>query len=179
MDQPLTLFPDAPEVTIARLLAGDHRSTVATAESCTGGNIAGRMTSVAGSSAYFLGGIVAYDNTIKSRVLGVPESIIESYGAVSEQCAKAMAECARALFDTDYAVASTGIAGPGGGSRVKPVGLVFIGVSSPAATVVTQHNFAGDRRSVVDHATAAALQALLSAIERHQGSSRSIQDRKS
>ncbi len=167
LDQPRLLFPDAPETIIAQLLGGEGNATIATAESCTGGNIAARLTSVAGSSNYFLGGIIAYDNAVKTRVLGVPESVISSYGAVSEQCARAMAEGARALFETDVAVASTGIAGPGGGTRTKPVGLVFIGVATPGSTTVRQFDFSGDRRGIVDEATSEALKALQSAIESH------------
>jgi len=168
LDRPLSLFPDAPEVVIAQLLGGEGSPTIATAESCTGGNIAARITSLAGSSSYFLGGLVAYDNQVKVNLLGVPEQIIASYGAVSEQCARAMAEGARTLFQTDFAVATTGIAGPGGGTRTKPVGLVFIGVASAAETIVTQFNFSGDRRSVVDQATTEALKSLQSLIERNQ-----------
>ncbi|MBX3071476.1 MAG: nicotinamide-nucleotide amidohydrolase family protein [Thermomicrobiales bacterium] len=143
------------------MLSGDSRVSIATAESCTGGNIAARITSIAGSSAYFQGGVVAYDNRVKTALLGVPAEIIERYGAVSQQCAQAMAEGARTLFDVEIAVASTGIAGPGGGTRTKPVGLVYVGVATASATNIQQFTFTGDRRAVVDQATDAALSALV------------------
>jgi nicotinamide-nucleotide amidase len=100
--------------------------TVATAESCTGGLVAKKLTDVPGSSAYFLGGVVSYSNALKERLLGVPKQDIEAYGAVSGQVAAAMAAGARERLGADCAVATTGIAGPGGGSAEKPVGLVYI-----------------------------------------------------
>lgn len=170
MDQTFPLFPEPAEVTISRLLADDASVTISTAESCTGGNIAGRITSIAGSSAYFHGGLVAYDNEIKIRVLGVPEDIIRQFGAVSEQCARAMASGAAELFRTNFAVASTGIAGPGGGTRTKPVGLVYIGTYGPEGIAVNEFHFSGDRRSIVDQATTEALNALAAAIEQYRSS---------
>ncbi len=164
MDQSLPLFPESPEITLSRQLGAGNGATVATAESCTGGAIAGRITSVAGSSAYFLGGLVAYDNDIKIRLLGVPSDIIERHGAVSEQCARLMAEGARKLFESDLAVASTGIAGPDGGTSTKPVGLVYISVATAESTSVQEFRFSGDRRAVVDQATDAALTALVAEV---------------
>ncbi len=170
MDQTLPLFPESTEVTINHLLADDDSVTISTAESCTGGNIAGRITSVAGSSSYFHGGLVAYDNEIKIRVLGVPEAIIRQFGAVSEQCAEAMASGAAELFRTTFAVSSTGIAGPGGGTRTKPVGLVYIGTYGPNGIDIREFHFSGDRRSIVDQSTAEALKALATAIEQYRSS---------
>ena len=105
--------------------------TVATAESCTGGLIAKSITDIAGSSAVLAGGMVTYTNRIKTRVLGVDASIIEEHTEVSHACAKAMAERAKALFGTDYALSATGYAGPGGGTEKDPTGTVYIGIATP------------------------------------------------
>jgi len=156
---------DAPEVALNRLLTGSVRSRITTAESCTGGNVAARITSVAGSSAYFYGGLVAYDNGVKTRLLGVPESVLKRHGAVSAECAQAMALGARTLFTADYAVSTTGVAGPGGGSGTKPVGLVFVSVSGPAGTDTFECRFSGDRREIVSQAINRTLGELLRAVE--------------
>jgi PncC family amidohydrolase len=111
------------------LLATHDDVTLATAESCSGGGVAARVTSVAGSSIYFLGGVVAYANDAKADVLGVPRTILETRGAVSPECAAAMAEGARRLFGATLAVSTTGIAGPGGGTPRKPVGLVYLALA--------------------------------------------------
>ena len=123
--------------------------TLATAESCTGGLIAAAVTSVAGSSATLLAGFVTYSNAAKTRMLGVPEAMLAEHGAVSEPVARAMAEGAVREADADLAVSCTGIAGPGGGSEQKPVGLVFIGLARRGgATRVERHAFPGDRTAV-------------------------------
>ena len=106
-------------------------ATLATAESCTGGLIAKSITDVAGSSAVLAGGMVTYTNRIKTDVLGVDASIIEEHTEVSHACAKAMAERAKTLFGTDYALSATGYAGPGGGTEKDPTGTVYIGISTP------------------------------------------------
>lgn len=137
---------------------------IATAESCTGGNIAHQITLNAGSSAYFLGGVVSYANAVKESVLGVPADILANPGAVSEPCARAMAEGVRRLLQADLAVATTGIAGPGGGTDRKPVGLVYIGLSSNEQTVVEEHHFPGSRPEVIDAATRRALELLKAAL---------------
>jgi nicotinamide-nucleotide amidase len=148
-----------------RDLLGDRSDIrVATAESCTGGNIARRIVSVDGSSAYFVGGIVAYANDVKQHVLGVPAGILENPGAVSEETAIAMVEGARTVLSADYAVSSTGIAGPTGGTARKPVGLVYIGQAGPRGTIVERHVFAGDRGDVIDAATQRALELLVNAL---------------
>lgn len=137
--------------------------TVATAESCTGGNIAHRITSQSGSSDYFLGGVVSYANDVKQRVLGVPETILDNPGAVSEPCARAMAEGARTVIGAGIAVSTTGIAGPDGGTARKPVGLVYIGLATASEILVEAHVFPGDRAAVIEAATLRALELLLHA----------------
>lgn len=119
---------------VHRILTG-RRQTLATAESCTGGVIASRFTAMPGASAYFLCGVVSYSNEAKIRVLGVDADTIARYGAVSEQVARQMAEGVRRVAGADYAIATTGIAGPTGGSAEKPVGTVWIAVATPAGTV--------------------------------------------
>ena len=130
---------------------------LAAAESCTGGMLLGRLTSIPGSSAWVLGGTVAYANEIKVRELGVPPELLAEHGAVSEPVARAMAEGVRARMAADVGVAITGIAGPDGGSAEKPVGTVFVAVAVPAQTVVRRLLFPGDREAVRRHSTAAAL----------------------
>jgi len=150
-----------PEQELLELLGEQDEITVATAESCTGGNVAGRITRVGGSSAYMQGGIVSYSNDAKANLLGVPRSILENPGAVSAECARAMAEGARKALDATFAVSTTGIAGPSGGTDRKPVGLVYIAVSGPNGTEVEEHIFAGDRAQVIDGATQRAMEMLV------------------
>ncbi len=120
-------------------------ATVAVAESCTGGLVASRITDVPGSSDYFLGSVVAYANEIKQRVLGVPAETLEAHGAVSEETALAMATGVRGLYGADYAVAITGIAGPGGGDDDKPVGLVYLAVADAEGAMCLRQNWPGTR----------------------------------
>jgi len=141
-----------------RLSAAD--STVAVAESCTGGLIAHRVTNVAGSSVYFLGGVVAYADTAKTAMLDVPAATIEADGAVSETVARAMAEGARARFGAAYGIGTTGIAGPGGGTPEKPVGLVYIAVSGPSGATVHRMTFEGSRDQIKTLTAEAALHFL-------------------
>jgi PncC family amidohydrolase len=154
----------APEARLNALLA-DGRLTIAAAESCTGGNVARRITDIPGSSAYFLGSIVSYSNGAKHKLLGVPEDVLKNPGAVSEPTARAMAEGARRAFAADVAVATTGIAGPAGGTTRKPVGTVFIAAGGPAGTIVEEHHFPGGRADVTAAATEAALRLLADAVE--------------
>jgi nicotinamide-nucleotide amidase len=122
--------------------------TVATAESCTGGLVAGRLTSVPGSSDVVLGGIVAYANEVKERELGVPPEVLAAHGAVSAEVAEAMARGARERLGADVAVAVTGVAGPGGGTPEKPVGLVFVHAEGPDGGMGRELSFPGDRASI-------------------------------
>ena len=138
----------------------EHGATLATAESCSGGLIAHRLTNVSGSSAYIVGGIVAYSNTVKEGILGVSGDDLATHGAVSEPVARQMAEGARRLLSTDWSVAVTGIAGPTGGTPEKPVGLVFIAVAGPNGTVVTRNQFAGTREEIKGATAERALQML-------------------
>ena len=134
--------------------------TVSAAESCTGGTIAALLTSVAGSSEYFLGSVTSYANSVKTGVLGVDPEIIASHGAVSSECVAAMAEGVRKLTGSDYSVATSGIAGPGGGSDEKPVGTVWIGVSSHMGTETFRMVFKGDRKRNIERFAANALNKL-------------------
>lgn len=141
----------------------EKKMTCATAESCTGGGVGFAITSAAGSSAVFRGGVVSYDNSVKQGVLGVPAQVLSTQGAVSSACAAAMAEGARRLLKTDLAVSITGIAGPGGGSAEKPVGLVWFGLASNAGATTERKVFSGDRAAVRASAVEHALRLLLAA----------------
>ena len=134
---------------------------LATAESCTGGLIAHTLTEIAGASAYFQGGVVAYSNAIKERLLGVPEAVLLAHGAVSGPTARAMVEGVIRLFDAECAIAVTGIAGPGGGSAEKPVGLVYIGVSAGGNIAVSRHQFSGTRTAIKEATAQTAARLLL------------------
>lgn len=131
--------------------------TCATAESCTGGGVGSAITAVAGSSEVFLGGIISYANEVKRDVLGVAADALEKFGAVSPQVAEQMADGARRLTKADLAVSLTGIAGPGGGSAEKPVGLVWFGLSTPSGTRTEKAIFRGDRAKVRAQAVTHAL----------------------
>jgi len=144
-----------PEV-IGRLLM-EKKQTLSTAESCTGGYAAHLITSVAGSSAYFLGSIIAYANEVKMQQLGVQKSTIEKYGAVSEEVAREMAEGVRQKLGTDYGLAFTGIAGPGGGSEEKPVGTVWIAVASAKGAVSKKFQFGDNRERNIQRAAVSGL----------------------
>ena len=161
---------EAIEARLNALLAGvaadRPRLFLATAESCSGGNVAARITAVAGSSDYFQGGIVAYSNEAKARLLGVSQETLATRGAVSAECAREMAEGARRAFDADLAVSTTGIAGPGGATKRKPVGLVYIALASPDGVTTEEFHFPGGRAVVTDAATEAALLMLLRGVER-------------
>ncbi len=131
--------------------------TLATAESCTGGLVAARLTEVPGSSDVFLGASVAYSNELKAGQLGVPEELLATHGAVSAEVAAAMAQGARARLGADVAVAVTGVAGPGGGTETKPVGLVFLHAAGPAGELARRLDFPGDRETIRRRSTVAAL----------------------
>jgi nicotinamide-nucleotide amidase len=148
------------EDVIVRLLSA-RNETLATAESCTGGLLAHRLTNVSGASQVFMGGFVVYANEMKIKALGVHPALIESNGAVSKLVAQAMAEGARAKIGATHALATTGIAGPGGGTKGKPVGTVYIALASDHAETLVRHfNFASDRETFKRLATQAALSLL-------------------
>ena len=134
--------------------------TLAVAESCTGGNIAHSITSNAGSSEYFKGGVVAYSNEIKSKLLKVPSSMIETYGAVSQQVAESMAVGAQNALNADFSIATTGIAGPDGGSTDKPIGTVWIAVAGPSGVKSEKFIFRHNRERNIIRSTQSALDLL-------------------
>ena len=143
----------------------DKKSTVATAESCTGGMVAARLTSVSGASGAFKYGAVTYCNEAKNVLLGVSTKTLDEHGAISEETAREMAEGIRKVMNADIGVSVTGNAGPGAAEN-KPVGLVFIGVSSDNYSAVLENHFKGDRVSVREQAADAALLLALSAAEK-------------
>ena len=138
-----------------------RRLTVAVAESCTGGLVASAITDVPGSSGYFVGGIVAYADSAKTRLLAVPAAAIERHGAVSAQAARAMALGARERLVVDLAASVTGIAGPDGGSAGKPVGLTYVGVADAAGADVRRFMWTGDRGSIRHESARAVLELLI------------------
>jgi nicotinamide-nucleotide amidase len=139
--------------------------TVALAESCTGGVVAAAITSVPGSSGYFLGGVVSYSDAAKTSTLDVAPAALAAHGAVSAQVAKAMAAGARARFDASLAASITGVSGPDGGSEAKPVGLTYVGLASGDAVAVRRFTFAGDRDANREAAALAALEWLIEGAE--------------
>ena len=138
----------------------ERGQTLAVAESCTGGKIASKFTAMAGASTYFLAGLTTYSNEAKVSLLGVDPQLIEQYGAVSEEVARAMAEGTRRVTGADYAGATTGIAGPTGGSELKPVGTVWFALATANETIAVRHLCGTDRGQVIDRATAYAIRLL-------------------
>lgn len=138
--------------------------TCAVAESCTGGLIGHLITSIAGSSDYFQGGIIAYSNDAKVRLLNVEQEILASVGAVSSETAAAMARGVRPALAADVGISSTGIAGPGGATARKPVGLVYIGVATPQGVVIRELRLDGDRAENIERSAIMALQLALESI---------------
>lgn len=147
------------EAVIGRLLKAKGK-TVSVAESCTGGLLAKRLTDTPGSSAYFLGGVVAYSNPAKTHFLGVTEEVLANFGAVSDKVALEMALGCRKVFGTDYALSVTGIAGPEGATETKSVGMVHIGLATPNGAFQRQYKFGGDREMIRERAGQAALEML-------------------
>lgn len=135
------------------------------AESCTGGLIAGRITDIEGSSEYFEAGVVTYSNEAKTLFLGVPEGLLMSCGAVSREVAQSMAEGVRRTTGSDVGLSVTGVAGPGGGSDLKPVGTVFIGLSWQGGGLVREFRFRGDRKEIRQQSSDAALQMIIDHLE--------------
>ncbi|HEY7018768.1 MAG TPA: competence/damage-inducible protein A [Gaiellaceae bacterium] len=142
--------------------------TLATAESCTGGLVAARLTSVAGSSDVFVGGVISYSNELKMRELGVAEEMLERHGAVSAEVAAAMAAGARDRLGADVAVSVTGVAGPGGGTAEKPVGLVYLHAEGPSGSVARDLDLPGERGAIRGRATVAALHLLRTLLTRRR-----------
>ncbi len=138
------------EVVAAKLMR--RGQTLSVAESCTSGLLASYLGDIAGVSAVFLGGVIAYDNLVKEQLLDVPHDLLQEEGAVSRACAEAMAEGMRRRSGSDYAVAITGIAGPGGGSEEKPVGTIYLSVAGPNGTVTEHHLLNGNRRRIRENA---------------------------
>ncbi len=148
----------------AGVALNDKGWTLALGESCTGGLIAHRITDVPGSSDYFLGGVMAYSNPVKERLLGVSSETLQAVGAVSEETAREMAQGASKSIGSDVGISVTCIAGPGGGTDEKPVGLTYIGASTPDGEWVERHVFQGDRKSIKESAANASLELLLKAL---------------
>lgn len=138
--------------------------TLSTAESCTGGMIGAALTSIPGSSQWFRGGIIAYDNRIKISLLEVPEAILEKYGAVSEEVVLAMAEGAAKKLNTDCSISVSGIAGPDGGTEEKPAGLVFIGIYCNGKVEVFKNIFPGTRYDVRKQAVGKSIDYMINAL---------------
>jgi nicotinamide-nucleotide amidase len=146
------------ETQIGKLLK-EHGLTLSAAESCTGGEIAHLITTIPGSSSYFLGSVTSYAISVKESVLGVPASIIEEYGVVSSEVAAAMAEGVRKLTGSDYSVSTTGLAGPGG-DDFNPEGTVWVGVATPKGTFTVKYNYKNDRKRNIERFAASALNFL-------------------
>ena len=140
--------------------------SIAVAESCTAGLIASKLTTLPGSSSYFNGGVVAYQNEIKTKILGVSQSIIDEKTEVSLEVVKQMAKSVLEKFDANFAIATTGYAGPAGGTNKNPIGTVFIAIASVVGVVVSRFVFLGDRQSVVNQASESALSLLYNEIKK-------------
>ena len=153
-------FEEASVEELAHNILINKGLTLATAESCTGGTIASKFTAQAGASAYFLCGVVSYSNESKNKVLGVQMSDITQFGAVSEQVAIAMAKGAKVISGADFAISTTGIAGPTGGSKEKPVGTVWIGIATPERCYAVLKNCGTDRSQIISRAAAYAIAML-------------------
>lgn len=147
---------------IARLK--EQKKTIATAESCTGGGIGSALTAVPGSSEVYKGGIISYTNEIKTRLLGVPQTLLQEQGAVSETVACAMAQGARKVLQTDVAISVTGLAGPGGDEYGNPVGTVFIGIADESGVKAKKFLFPGNREQVRGAAVEAAIKMALETV---------------
>ncbi|MBP5136943.1 MAG: CinA family protein [Paludibacteraceae bacterium] len=157
------------EASILGELLLKHKLIVASAESCTGGNIAHLITEVAGSSAYFKGSVVSYCDEIKHEVLGVRQETLDEHTAVSQQVAEQMADGAKRLMHADIAVSTTGIAGPGGANENQPVGTVWMGVSSKKGTHAELFLFNGNREEIIRQASVQAIQLVINEIKEIYG----------
>jgi len=153
------------EVIVGRMLKERHQ-TISTAESCTGGKLASLLNKHAGSSAFYYGSIISYDNSVKEQVLGVPAELIKAHGVVSEEVVQVMAESVRKILNTNYSIATSGIAGPTGGSEEKPVGTVWIAWATPEGTTAECFHLGKLREQITDRA---CMKALIGMIERIRG----------
>jgi len=148
------------EEKIAKILIA-QKKTISVAESCTGGLLSNCLTDLPGSSAFFLLGVIAYDNAAKTKLLAVPPHYINAHGAVSAEVVSYMAKGVRRILKTDFGVGITGIAGPTGGNKHKPIGLTYIAVCTDKETIVKQFHFKGNRLQNKSHAKNAALRIIL------------------
>lgn len=171
-DQIIARIPDAvfsnKEAKLEEVLGeklSEKGLTISTAESCTSGALAARITSMAGSSKYFMGSVVAYSNEVKKNLLGVSEEVLNTLGAVSEQTVKQMAMGAKQLFGTDYAISTSGIAGPDGGTEEKPVGTVWIGIATPDVVIAEQFQMGKGRERVIEKTILSALSRVLTLVK--------------
>ena len=155
----------SPEFLLGKILR-ETGWKISVAESCTGGLVANKITDVPGSSEYFLGGVVAYSNDAKIKILGVKERTIRNWGAVSKQCAVEMAIGAAKLFSADIAIATTGIAGPGGGTKDKPVGTVYIAYKVRGRIFTDKKRFTGDRWKIKNRIAEYSLEKLVSILQK-------------
>lgn len=162
----MSVFETTELATQVLALARENAQTIGTVESCTGGLVSGALTAIAGSSDVVTGGLVTYSNAAKSALARVPAALIEAHGAVSEPVARAMAQGGRAVLGVDLAVSVTGVAGPGGGSAAKPVGLVHFAVASPAGVTHREMRFGElDRATIRARSVGVALEMLRAALQ--------------
>ena len=145
-----------------------HNFSISVAESCTSGSVSSAITSISGSSKYFKGGIIAYQNEIKINILGVSEDLISEKSEVSVEVVESMAYNSLLHFNSDFSVATSGYAGPIGGSDINPVGTVFIAVANQSNTIVKRYSFSGNRQRITMQATKEAILLLLSEIKKHK-----------
>lgn len=156
-----------PEQQIFAMLGEQQDITIGTAESITAGAVAARLAKPAGASAYLQGGIVSYAYEVKEKVLGVPSTVLENPGAVSDECARRMAVGANEALGSIIAISTTGIAGPSGATSRKNVGLVYIAIAGPEGTYCEEHMFSGDRSEITQASTDRALEMLANYIHDH------------
>lgn len=161
----------SPEQRIFEMLGNQSDITLGTAESITAGSVAARIAAPAGASAYLRGGIVSYAYDVKQDILGVPRSVLDNPGAVSDECARRMATGANAALGSTIAVSTTGIAGPAGGTTRKKVGLVYIAIAGPDGTHCEEHIFPGDRVAITQAAADRAVEMLADYIHAYMNDS--------
>lgn len=150
----------SPEQSIFEMLGDQNEITISTAESITAGSVAARLAKPAGASAYVQGGIISYAYEVKERILGVPRTVLDNPGAVSDECARRMAMGANRVLGSTIAISTTGIAGPSGATSRKSVGLVYIAIAGPYGTHCEEHVFPGDRDAITNAATDRAVEML-------------------